>query len=194
MTFKDALATFKSLLYQKITTDSLRVTGDMYKDWILINSNLHLYYVAINVGDTDTANDCINDIFDVLENYDITDVDLPEISGGVGGGVVPTNGFLDWVPGTLNYLLYSTQQAGVSMDSSSTDPVSTSRVNINGDTHATRLSSPNVDVRDGGVMTLRKQVVGSDTNGDVRLRADALGYYIERRESGNWIVKGDITF
>lgn len=195
MTFKDALATFKSLLYQKITTESLRVTGDMYRDWILINANLHLYYIANNVGDSDTANESIDDIFDVLNNYDITDVDLPVIGEGGGGGVVPANGFLDWVPATLNYLLYPTQQGTVSMDSSNTNPVLTTRVNINGNVHGTNLTGNNINVF-GGYIYLRKQTHGTDTAGDVRIGADGTSFRgIERYEGGNWVQKGlDFNF
>lgn len=193
MTFKEALDSFKSLYYQRLSTNSITVIARIQRDWNIINSNLHLYYVAYNDGDTDVSNECLDDIFDVLNDYDITDVDLPVMGGG-GGGVVPTNGFLDWVPGSLNYLLYSTQQGTVSMDSSSTNPILTTRVNINGNVHGTRLTGGDVDVLDGGEVRLRRQVIGVDTDGDVRLRADASGYFIERRELGVWQSKGDITF
>jgi hypothetical protein len=45
-----------------------------------------------------------------------------------------------------------------------------------------------------GQYVYHRQVIGTDTDGDIRTYSNASGYFIERRESGVWVSKWDITF
>jgi hypothetical protein len=193
MTFKDALNDFKTLFDQKLATSTSRIILQIQRDWVRINSNLHLYYVAYDVGDTDVANECIDDILAILLSYGFT-ADPPSSIGGGGGGVVPVDNFLDWDGSNLYYRPYTTQQAFLSLDTSTTTPTGTGRLNVNGRLHTTKEISGNISVLDGGVIKLREQTANADTDGDVRLRATSTGFFVERRDSGTWVSYYDITF
>jgi hypothetical protein len=69
------------------------------------------------------------------------------------GGVTPTDGVFDWV--TDKYQPYSTQQASLSFDTSSTDPTLTTRLNINGALYSTSGTFNNITVNNasGKVLT-----------------------------------------
>lgn len=57
----------------------------------------------------------------------------------ISTGVTPTDNILDWSVANNGYQPYSTQQATLSFDTSSTAPTSTTRLNLNGNFYSTNL-------------------------------------------------------
>jgi hypothetical protein len=91
MDLKEALNSFKGLYYGKLATDSVRGASLLERDWVKINANLHLYYIAYDAGDVTVYNQCLDAILDILGDYNLI-VDLPvSLGGGTGYNVQETS-------------------------------------------------------------------------------------------------------
>lgn len=101
----------------------------------------------------------------------------------------PSDGILDWDVTNNRYQPYSTQQANLSFDTSSTTPSLTTRLNINSNLYATNLYT----ATDIYLPSTGNVYLGSPTvDGSWRIVINGTGLEFQRRESSTWVMKGTI--